>query len=135
AKIVYFGLGGNDAGFANLVSTAVKAYLTPVSGIFTVGGWQQVQEQAVAAEVGRLQPQIDDLKDKVANGLRDVRETHPTTEIVVQLYPVPVKPSGNTGIRELTGRSMDLMYPFAVKVNQAIRDGEAQFQSTFPATK
>lgn len=135
AKIVYFGLGGNDAGFASLVGTAVKAYLNPVSGIFTVGGWQQVQEQAVAAEVGRLQPQIDGLKDKVANGLRDVRETHPTAEIVVQLYPVPVKPSGNTGIRELTGRSMDLMYPFAVKVNQAIRDGVAQFQSTFPATK
>ncbi|MEV4628202.1 hypothetical protein AB0J90_18175 [Micromonospora sp. NPDC049523] len=135
AKIAYFGLGGNDAGFADLVSTAVEAYMNPRTGGFRVQAWQQDQEQAVAAEMGRLQPRIDGLKDKVADGLFSVRETHPVAEIVVALYPLAVKQSGNTGIREVTGRSMDLMYPFAVKVNQAIRDGVALFESRYPGTK
>jgi len=135
AKIVYFGLGGNDAGFADLVSTAVKAYLNPVAGRFGVRLWQTDQEQSVALEVGRLQPRIAALPDKVAKGLESVRETHPVAEIVVALYPLGVKTSGNTGIEEVTGHTMDLMYPFAVKVNQAIRDGVARFQADFPNTK
>lgn len=136
AKLVYFGLGGNDAGFADLVSTAVTAYLFPANGS-RLGAltWDADQERSVALEMGRLEPRIADLKNKVAHGLWSVRETHGEAEIVVALYPLAVKASGNTGIREITGRTMDLMYPFAVKVNQAIRDGVAQFQASFPQTK
>lgn len=135
AKIVYFGLGGNDAGFADLVSTAAEAYLNPATGRFGVFTWQTDQEQAVALEVSRLQSRITPLPDKIAQGLETVRETHPVAEIVVALYPLPVKESGNTGIEEITGHTMDLMYPFATKVNQAIRDGVAQFQASHPDTK
>ncbi|MGI5286542.1 hypothetical protein ACQEVF_24830 [Nonomuraea polychroma] len=136
AKLVYFGLGGNDAGFADMVSTAATAYLWPSNGSL-LGSllWEEEQERSVALEIGRLEPQIADLKNKVARGLWSVRETHGEAEIVVALYPLGVKASGNTGIREITGRTMDLMHPFAVKVNKAIRDGVAQFQASFPQTK
>ncbi|MFC4533254.1 hypothetical protein [Sphaerisporangium dianthi] len=135
AKIAYFGLGGNDAGFADLVSTAAEAYLNPPNGRFGVFTWKTDQEQSVALEVSRLQPRVAELKNKVAHGLWSVRETHPVAEIVVALYPLGVKESGNTDLEEITGRSMDLMYPFAAKVNQAIRDGVAQFQADYPQTK
>ncbi|MEV6153026.1 hypothetical protein AB0L53_22020 [Nonomuraea sp. NPDC052129] len=134
AKLVYFGLGGNDAGFADLVSTAVEALLRPNWSGFSVDGWKRKQEKAVGLEVSRLQPRVDDLKARIDQGLSNVRETHPQAEIVVALYPLPVKPSDNAGIPAVTGRSMDLMYSFATKVNQAIRDGVAQFQAGHPQT-
>ncbi|AQZ68809.1 unnamed protein product [[Actinomadura] parvosata subsp. kistnae] len=136
AKLVYFGLGGNDAGFADLVSTAATAYLfRPNGALMGSLTWPDDQEKSVALEMGRLQPRVAELKDKVARGLWSVRETHPVAEIVVALYPLGVKASGNTGIEEITGRTMDLMYPFAVQVNQAIRDGVAKFQADYPQTK
>ncbi|UBU12297.1 SGNH/GDSL hydrolase family protein [Nonomuraea gerenzanensis] len=136
AKIAYFGLGGNDAGFADLVSTAATAFLfRPNGALMGSLTWETDQEVSVSMELSRLEPRINDLKNKVAQGLWSVRETHPVAEIVVALYPLGIKPSGNTGITEITGRTMDLMYPFAARVNQAIRDGVAQFQANHPQTK
>ncbi|TYB51140.1 hypothetical protein FXF51_54200 [Nonomuraea sp. PA05] len=136
AKVVHFGLGGNDAGFADLVGTAATAFLIRPNGAL-MGSltWEADQEKSVAMELSRLDPRIDTLKDKVAHGLWSVRETHPVADIVVSLYPLGVKASGNTRIPEMTTTTMEMIYPFAVRVNQAIRDGVAQFQASFPQTR
>ncbi len=134
SQIVYFGLGGNDAGFGQLVSTAFKAYLTRYNPS-APPDWRNTQRQAVALEVGRLLQRIPQVVANVERALLDVTETVYNPDIVVALYPMAVKPLDNIGTTEITAETMALMWPFAAEVNQAIRDGVANFQARNPSIR
>jgi hypothetical protein len=86
--LVYFGHGGNDAGFEGLLKTALQA---PAS---TTTSWRDVQLQSVVLEVERLLDRMSQMSRKVEDGLVATRETMPTANIIVSLYPLVVKPLG-----------------------------------------
>jgi lysophospholipase L1-like esterase len=133
SQLAYFGLGGNDAGFGGLMSTALKAhYLHKYS---TTVPWQTMQLQAVVLEVERLLKRMPQVTANIEKGLADTRETLPVADIIVSLYPLGVKASGNADLPEIAGASMAVMHVFAQAVNKAIRDAVRNFQARYPQAK
>ncbi|GII75974.1 hypothetical protein Sru01_09560 [Sphaerisporangium rufum] len=133
--IAYFGLGGNDAGFGPLLATALKAYAKGVAKGNPVHGWG-MQLVAVKAEVERHLQQMGQVSANVEQGLVKAKEAAgDKAELVVALYPLAVKPSGNKDIGGFTGAALDALYPFAAGANQAIRDAVSRYRARFPGVK
>ncbi|MFC4591063.1 SGNH/GDSL hydrolase family protein [Sphaerisporangium corydalis] len=130
-NLVYFGLGGNDAGFGSLMSTAFDVYFWR----WTRANWVSRQIRAVQMEVQRLFKRMPQVSANVEQGLVDVNTAANQAEIIVALYPLAIKPSGNSDTTQISGAALDMMYPFAVAVNQAIKDAVDRFRARFPNVK
>jgi lysophospholipase L1-like esterase len=130
-NIVFFGLGGNDAGFGSLMSTAVNAYYLRDLTL-TEAQWKRKQLAAVKAEVATLIRRMPQVSANVERGISLTRDTAPTADIIVALYPIGVKPTGNASLPQVGGESLDAIYPFAVLVNKAIREAVDRFKADNP---
>ncbi|MFI6791748.1 hypothetical protein ACIBG4_30910 [Nonomuraea sp. NPDC050383] len=129
-KIVYFGLGGNDAGFGSLLETAVKVYYE--DGILRPSSWVHNQMTAVRLEVGRLLKRMPQVSANVEQGLVETHNVAQQADLVVALYPLAIKQSGNGDIKQIAGPTLDLMYPFATEVNKAIKEAVDRFRARYP---
>ena len=128
SDIVYFGLGGNDAGFGSLLSLAIKSHY--IGGADEdIHDLQAFNHQArdVQGEVKRLMKRLPQVTSNVEQALVDTHLKALKAELVVALYPLAVKPSGNKSTTRLTGAAQDQMYPFAAGVNKAVTDAVANF--------
>ncbi|MFD0474927.1 hypothetical protein ACFQ0B_46775 [Nonomuraea thailandensis] len=134
--IVYFGLGGNDAGFGSLLSSAIAShYVGWLKEDIHDPSMPNYQARDVELEVKRLLKRIPQVSANVEQALVDTHAKAGKAAIVVALYPLAVKASGNAGITQITGAALDQMYPFAAAVNQAIKDAVANFRARYPSVK
>jgi lysophospholipase L1-like esterase len=136
SQIVFFGLGGNDAGFGSMMETALKSYyVNRVALGLADDEWHQRQLNAVQLEIVRLLKRIPQVTMNVTQALSDVAGHAQGADIIVALYPVGVLPSGNAGTAEVYGPSMDAMYRFATAVNNAILAAVDTFRSWVPSVR
>ncbi|MEU7861430.1 hypothetical protein [Nonomuraea sp. NPDC049141] len=130
-NLVYFGLGGNDADFGSLMSTAFDVYFWR----WTRANWVARQIRAVQMEVNRLINKMPQVSANVEQGLVEVNKAADKADIIVALYPLAVKQSGNSDTTQISGAALDLMYSFAAEVNKAIKDAVDRFRVRFPNVK
>ncbi|WP_432826242.1 hypothetical protein [Dactylosporangium sp. CA-092794] len=138
ANVVLFGMGGNDAHYGDILSTALAAYIAADSELFLQGlltppaSWrtpqQMLVQQAVARETGRL----DKVQEQLYAGLAATHDRAPGALIVAELYPVALKPSGNAFVPMMWGQTLDAIYPFAVALNTTIRAAVNQYNADHP---
>lgn len=135
-NLIYYGFGGNDAHFAELFETALTAFVfgnqnyNATQGMYS--DWRVYQTNAVSLQVSQLLATMPTVRANTASALAKVWQQAPGAQIVVSLYPQGVKQSGNVDIPFIAGTALDAMYPFAVALNTAIRQGVADFQSGHP---
>ncbi|GAA1288169.1 hypothetical protein Psi02_71790 [Planotetraspora silvatica] len=132
--IFYFGLGGNDADFGPLMKMVLIGHYSTV-GTDTYISRRKSQARLVHYKVQQLIGNMPQVSANVEQGLVNVKDATDNAEIVVALYPLPVKPSGNTDHKQIGGLAMDEIYPFAVALNQAIKDAVDRFRTRFPQRK
>ncbi|GLH98208.1 SGNH/GDSL hydrolase family protein [Phytohabitans aurantiacus] len=134
SDLVFFGLGGNDAGFGDLVRTTLYGFYEGVDRNTSnpMADWRQIQTYLVNGEVQRLRKGMPAVATKVTQGLEKTHAKMRKAEIVVSLYPLVVKPSGNADVAYVSGSAMDAMYPFIVALNEAVLNGAIQFAQQHP---
>ncbi|SDM07747.1 hypothetical protein [Nonomuraea jiangxiensis] len=130
-NIVYFGLGGNDADFGPLMKTMLMAYYSTLLTDNYIDS-RRAQARAVHLKVQQLLQTMGQVSANVEQGLVNVKDATDHAEIIVALYPLAVKPSGNTTYKHIGGPAMDQLYPYIVAVNKAIQDAVQRFRARFP---
>ncbi|MGN9909984.1 hypothetical protein ACTMTJ_20760 [Phytohabitans sp. LJ34] len=138
SNLVFFGFGGNDARYAELFEAAIgwliaakleqRLHPIPVPNIDRL-----VQTAAVARKAQQLLALMPQVKLNIENALTRTWQRAPNAQIVVMLYPLGLKPSGNPDIPFIFGSALDKMYPFGAALNNAIRQAVASFQQRYPS--
>jgi hypothetical protein len=132
--IFYFGLGGNDAGFGPLMKMMLIGHYS-TTGTGNIVDRRKAQARLVHYKVQQLMDNMPQVSANVEQGLVNVQNATDNAEIVVALYPLAVKPSGNVDHNQIGGLAMDEIYPFVVAVNKAIKDAVDRFRTRFPQRK
>lgn len=140
SNVVIYGFGGNDAHYGDILQTALMAYaktaipaslqnLAPGPGV-----WKNAQLADVQAAIAREQSKLaSDVQTSVYKSLSSVRAAALNAMIAVTLYPVGVKPTGNTHRTPLMGGlTLDAIYGFATALNDTIRAAVQKFNSDHP---
>jgi lysophospholipase L1-like esterase len=130
-NIVFFGLGGNDAGFGSLMSTALNAYYLR-DRTLTEAQWKRKQLAAVKLEVSNLTREMPQVTENVDRAIWLTYQKAPNADIIVALYPVGVKPTGNPSLPQIGGESLDAIYPYAILVNKAIQKAVDRYKASNP---
>jgi lysophospholipase L1-like esterase len=134
SDLVFFGLGGNDAGFGDLVRTTLYGFFEGVDRNVNnpMADWREIQTFLVNGEVQRLRKGMPGVATKVTQALEKTHAKMQKAQIVVSLYPLVVKPNGNADIPYVAGSALDAMYPFVVALNEAVLNGAIQFAQQHP---
>ncbi|MFC7381720.1 SGNH/GDSL hydrolase family protein [Sphaerisporangium rhizosphaerae] len=132
-NIAFFGLGGNDAGFFDVVSTATKAgafssYPEDPSAAIRQ---QETVQQVILQKLRGLST----VADNIMKGLHRTHLAMPLAEIIVGLYPIGVKPTGNADLAAVGHQTLDVLYSYVKEVNATISKAAAAYQRTHPGVR
>ncbi|WP_432973672.1 hypothetical protein [Dactylosporangium sp. CA-233914] len=136
SNVVLYGFGGNDAHYADILEVALASYIKAAASALLSGElirpWMARQERDVRGAIARETANLPQVQQQIYGSLATTHAAAPGALIVVSLYPVGVKASGNPFTPFLTGGALDAMYGYAVALNDTLRAAVNQFNANHP---
>ncbi|GIG90802.1 SGNH/GDSL hydrolase family protein [Plantactinospora endophytica] len=136
SNVVIYGFGGNDAHYADILEVALASYIKAAATALLSGNlirpWTNRQAADVRGAIARETANLPQVQQQVYGSLATTHASAPDAMIVVTLYPVGVKPSGNPQTPFLGGPALDAMHGYAVALNNTIRAAVNQYNTNHP---
>lgn len=142
SNVVFFQLGGNDVGFGHVMATAVMSYLSDLVRAFlrNLAGpfgsspvdWETDQAQNVGSIIALEEAKLPTMQESIVGALLNIQDKATAAHLVVSLYPVGMKSSGNTTVPMVSGMTQDELYGFLQQVNAGIRSAVARYNTLNP---
>lgn len=125
-RLVTLGIGGNDAGFSDVMTSCVKAgifYRATGSGKY-IPGDAPCEGQYVRGGVDKVEQQLKETGNRLADVLAEVKRRAPLARVYVVGYPAVVPPSGTGCLREMSLAPGDVTFLHRVQhqLNSMLRD-------------
>ncbi|GLW08181.1 hypothetical protein Misp01_33110 [Microtetraspora sp. NBRC 13810] len=138
SNVVLLGFGAGDAHYTDVLQNALGTYISRATaallrGVLPAPGWRNDQLRNFQAVLTREQNNLAEVQTQVTAALTAARRAAPNALIVLNLYPSPVKATGNPWLTFMGAQTLDALHGYVSALNARLRTAVTAFNAADPA--